>query len=270
VSAPVVTANQRWVEGRASYRPPDEPIRTLDHEVTELPDDTTPREFIERHHYAHSFPAARVRFGLYRGAELVGAAVFAQPQNNKIVTNLAPGLRHTEGLVLSRFVLLDRVAGNGETWFLGRAFEVLRRRGDVRVVVSFSDPVERTNVAGEVVKPGHVGTIYQAFNGQFRGRATPRTLKLFPDGTVFDSRTTQKIRAHETGWEAAVQLLLSHGAPAPPRRGDLRAWLRRAIAQTTRSVRHPGNFRYVWPIGRSLRRVLGSNCSACYPKRVAS
>src|SRR5262245_6663295 len=32
--------NQRWLRGLDSYRPPDEPIRTAEYDVAELPDDT--------------------------------------------------------------------------------------------------------------------------------------------------------------------------------------------------------------------------------------
>jgi hypothetical protein len=46
-------------------------------------------------------------------------------------------------------VLLDEVPGNGETWFLGRAFRLLRQEGFVGVV-SFSDPCQRTNQHGEL------------------------------------------------------------------------------------------------------------------------
>ena len=268
MTAPAITANQRWTEGRASYKRPDDPIKTHEHEVAELEDKTTACDFVATHHYARRFPPSRLRFGLYRGGELVGAAVFSPPQNNKIITRLAPGLRHLDGVVLSRFVLLDQVAGNGETWFLGRCFEVLRKRGDLRAVVSFSDPEERHTAAGELVKPGHVGTIYQAFNGVYAGRATRRSLKLFPDGTVFDDRTAQKVRAGERGDDGAIALLVSHGA-RPPRRGeDLSAWLREATHATTRKMRHPGNHRYVWALDRHLRASLDPRPRRPYPKRV--
>ena len=31
---------------------------------------------------------------------------------------------------LGRFVLLDSVAGNGETWFLARSFDILRKHAN--------------------------------------------------------------------------------------------------------------------------------------------
>ena len=71
--------NQRWCDGRASYRPPTEPIKTAEYEVAEISDDTTARQFITQHHYSHTYPAARFRAGLYRHGELAGVAVFSHP-----------------------------------------------------------------------------------------------------------------------------------------------------------------------------------------------
>ena len=166
--------NQRWCDGRASYRPPAEPIRTAEYDVAEIPDDTTARQFITQHHYSHTYPAARFRAGLYRHGELAGVAVFSHPCSNAVLTNVfdAPVLTTVE---LGRFVLLDSVAGNGETWFLARSFEILRKHAIVGVV-SFSDPLQRRTESGEVIHMGHVGTIYQAHNGTYLGRGTARTL----------------------------------------------------------------------------------------------
>nr|WTB11197.1 hypothetical protein OG546_48260 [Streptomyces antimycoticus] len=93
---------------------------------------------------------------------------------------------YTESLVCARFVLLDACPGNSESWFLARRFEHLLARG-VRGVVSFADPVPRRTASGVLVMPGHVGTIYAASNAVYAGRATARTVKLLPDGTVFHS-----------------------------------------------------------------------------------
>lgn len=86
----------------------------------------------------------------------------------------------------SRFVLLDECPGNAESWFLARCFDALLAEG-VRGVVSFADPVPRRTASGLLVMPGHVGTIYAATNALYTGRATARTVKLLPDGTVFHS-----------------------------------------------------------------------------------
>lgn len=257
--------NQRWDYGRDRYRPPHEVIRTTEYDVALIATDTVARAFVEQHHYSRSYPAARVRVGLYRLGELAGVAVFSHPCNNRVLTNVFPGLAPTAAVELGRFVLLDSVPGNGETWFLARCFELLRAQG-LRGVVSFSDPVPRTLASGTTVFPGHVGTIYQAHNGRYLGRGTPRVLRLLPDGTVFSDRTVQKIRAAEPGWIGGVAQLAMFGAgpmDSNASRLERLAWLTQALAQYTRPLTHPGNYRYAWPLHRSIR--LASQ-SLPYPK----
>jgi len=208
------------------------------------------RAFVERHHYSGSYPAARRRFGLYRGEGLVGVAVFSVPM---APTVLDPLPRGSEAAELGRFVLLDDVPGNGESWFLARCLDVLRRAGWAGVV-TFADPEPRTGADGAQVFAGHLGTIYQASSALYLGRATPRTLRLLPDGTVFSARAAQKIRSRDRGWRYAVEQLVAHGAPEPT--DDLRAWLPRALTATTRTVRHHGNHKYVLALDKAARRAL--------------
>lgn len=70
----ITSVCQRWRAHRGVYRPAGEPIDPRDHEVAAIPDDTTAKTFVEREHYAHSYPAARERFGLYRRGALDRAA----------------------------------------------------------------------------------------------------------------------------------------------------------------------------------------------------
>lgn len=251
---------QRWREKRTTYRPAGEPINTTAFDVAELRDDATPKAFVEQHHYSGTYPAARWRFGLFRRCELVGVAVFSHPTNDRALTSIFPGAAR-DSVELGRFVLVDDVPANGETWFLARAFALLRREG-LRGVVSFSDPVPRTTSTGEQVAPGHVGTIYQAFNAAYLGRATPRTLHLLNDGTVFSARAQQKIRRRERGWKYAVEQLVDAGLPSPG--ADLAAWLRQCVVELRR-VRHPGNHRYAWSFSRRDRLQ-----SLPYPKHQPS
>jgi hypothetical protein len=252
--------NQRWRQQRSSYRPSDEVIDTSRYEIASIPDDTTAKRFVLEHHYSASYPAARFRFGLFDPFKLVGVAVFSIPCNEKVITGSLP-VSLLEGVELGRFVLLDEVPGNGETWFLRRCFESLRAAG-IRGVVSFSDPEPRTSIDGDTVFPGHVGTIYQAHNAIYLGKATPRTLRLLPDGTVFSDRTAQKIRTRERGWEYAVEQLIKFGADEP---GDnLRTWLTASLGRVTRPLRHRGNHKYIWTLDRRLRRHLPE--SEPYPK----
>lgn len=229
-----------------------------------IPDDATARGFVERHHYSGTYPAARVRVGLYRRGELVGVAVFSHPCNDRVLTNVFPALPPAAAVELGRFVLLDEVPGNGETWFLARAFRLVAAAG-IAGVVSFSDPVPRTDAGGKATFPGHLGTIYQAHNARYLGMGTPRSLRLLPDGSVFSDRARQKIRAGAKGWRYASEQLAAHGAdplPGEASEQDRRAWLRYWTRELTRPLRHPGNHRYAW----ALRRRVGMAAGERYPK----
>lgn len=260
--------NQRWNRGRDSYRRPDEVIRTADYDVAPV-DEATAKAFVLGHHYSATYPAARRRFGLFHRGELAGVAVFSQPCNNAALSNVFGAAAGPDAMELGRFVLLDAVPGNGETWFLGQIFRALRREG-VAGVLSFSDPMARRSAAGALVFPGHVGTIYQAHNARYLGRAKARTLRLLPDGQVLSDRAISKIRAGERGWRYAAEQLARHGAPAPSCLGhgsadpeELRAWLPAALAQVTRPLRHGGNHRYAWALARGVE--LPGACGA-FPK----
>jgi hypothetical protein len=251
---------QRWRARRDSYRPAGEVIATHQYEVARLADDITPKAFVVEHHYSGSYPAARWRFGLYRCGRLVGVAVFSHPCNDRVLTNTFPGPA-TDSVELGRFVLLDSVPGNGETWFLGECFAALRR--EVVGILSFSDPVARAALDGAQVFPGHLGGIYQAHNAVYLGRGPVRTLRLLPDGTVMSARAISKIRATERGWRHSSALLERHGAA--PLTGSPVAWLATWLPRLTRTIRHTGNHRYAWPLDRILRRCFARGLP--YPKR---
>src|SRR5512135_2698121 len=160
------TGNQRWRERKAFFRRPDEQIDARIHDVAAFDSDNVARDFIATHHYAGTLPPAKFRFGLYERGELVGVAAFTVPQRDEVTRNVFPTLPPDQRVELGRFVLLDRVKGNGETWFLSRCLKLLALE-NVFGVVSFSDPVPRPTLAGKVVMPGHVGTIYQAANASY-------------------------------------------------------------------------------------------------------
>lgn len=252
--------NQRWLLRRSLYRPPEERINTAEYEVAEIAGDDDARTFIETHHYSRSYPAARFRFGLYRKGHLAGVAVFSVPCNDSVLTNVFP-LPPACLAELGRFVLLDSVPGNGETWFLARCFACLRSR-DLSGIVSFSDPLPRRSLDGKIVHKGHIGTIYQAFNGIYLGRSAPRTIHLLPDGSVLNARTLQKVRALERGWRYGAELL--EGLGAPPLKGDPCRWLSEWLPKLTRSVRHPGNHKYGWALDRAAQRAIPA--SLPFPK----
>jgi hypothetical protein len=259
----IAAVSQRWRDRRDSYRPSGEPIRTADYEVAPL-DEKPAKAFVTGHHYSATYPAARFRFGLYRGGELVGVSVFSHPANNASLS-IFPG-ELLQSVELGRFVLLDNVPGNGETWFLARAFELLRRQ-EMLGVLSLSDPAKRTRVDGSVVFGGHVGTIYQAHNAVYLGRARARKLLLLPDGRVFNERSMQKIRARERGWRYAAAQLEAFGAMELKADADPIAWLAEWLPRVTRPLKHPGNFKYAWTLNKRDRRHLP--VSRAYPKMCA-
>lgn len=245
--------NQRWLDRRCGDAP-GEIFRPSIHEVVETDSDTVVRQFVERHHYSGTLPAARFRFLLLERGELVGAAVFSHPARDEVLTNVFPQLPVLRSVELGRFVLLDRVAANGETWFLQRAFDQLR--GRIAGVVSFSDPQPRTAIDGRVVMPGHVGRIYQALNARYLGRGRRDKLRLLPDGRVLARRSYQKIRDGVRGWYPQAEKLIGLGASPIAIDADepaRRAWLATWLPRLTRELAHRGNHRYAWVVDRRFR-----------------
>jgi hypothetical protein len=250
---------QRWREHRASYRPKGETINTRDYEVAAIDDDRTAKSFIAAHHYEGTYPAARFRFGLYhRGGELRGVAVYSVPVRAAVLARFqgAPAVE------LGRFVLLDKVAGNGETRFISQAHRCLRRLG-IAGVVSFSDPVPRDNLGGRVVFPGHIGGIYQAASAIYTGRSKAEWKRLLPDGRIIHNRALAKIRKREKGYQPIVARLVAFGAEPLDELEDASAWLLRELPKVTRRFKHGGNHRYIFPIDNALRRIIPAES---YPK----
>lgn len=255
----ITTTVQRWTDRRSSYRPAGETITTSSFEVAKIESDADAKSFVLRHHYLATYPAALARFGLYRAGELLGVAVFSVPVNDATFSCFPTSPR--DCAELGRFVLVDQVPANGETWFLGRCFDQLRADG-VAGVVSFSDPMARTSADGSTVFGGHVGTIYQAHNATYLGRARADTLRLLPDGRTLSNRAIAKVKKQERGWRSVVELLERYGASSLE--GDPATWLAGELARVCRTVRHPGNFKYAWALDRKIRRHLPA--SLPYPK----
>lgn len=249
----IAAFTQRWRSGRASYRPAGEPIRTADYDVALLERHAEPRAFVEGNHYSRSWVTARHVLGLARRGELCGVAAFSLPVNPASL-DVLPGGRAT-GAELGRLVLADDVPANGESWFVARAFELLHREG-VAAVVSFADPEPRTTLEGDVIAPGHVGTIYQALGASFVGRARPDILRLLADGTSFPNRAAAKIRGRDRGYERRVDHLVAHGADRLGESEDAAAWLAFWLPRLTRPVRHPGVLKYALAVDPRARRAL--------------
>jgi len=262
---------QRWRQRRHSWRHRSEGgFDGGRYEVAPLAE-TEARTFVELNHYAASYPAARLRFGLYDGPWLVGVAVLGVPMQRRVLTAVFPDLEaYAESLELSRFVLAESVPANGESWFLARCWHLATRQG-IRGVVSFSDPVPRRTTAGDLVFPGHVGTIYQASNAEYLGRTTPRRVLLLPDGRLLSARALSKVRGDEQGHAYVERELVRFGArlrlPGEPGA----AWLRDALqAAGVRPLPHGGSHRYAFRLGARRRLVAVGLPRAAYPKAVAA
>jgi hypothetical protein len=261
---------QRWRDRRDTYRQRGEAFHPSEFGVELIASDRTARDFVWAHHYSGSFPSARCRVGLYRSREgwyrpeLVGVAVFSVPMSQAVIPKWA-GVEPRHGIELGRFVLLDEVPFNAETWFLSRATAALRAElPELKALISFSDPVARTDSTGAVVTPGHVGTIYQARNAAYLGRTDPILHWLASSGRFLSPRALSKIRGGEQGWEYASRDLVSAGAPPRLPAEEPAAWLRRALTSGAFSrIRHPGNHAYLWRFdGKKVERGV-------YPKKAS-
>lgn len=267
-----MTACQRQTRRRTTWRPAGEPFNPARYSVERIAEPAA-RAYVETHHYSGTWPVSLRQYGLIEsteaGPELVGVACLSVPTNVRVLSNPFPELEpYVESAELGRFVLADRVPGNGESWMLGRVFELAAADG-LRGVVSFSDPVARRAASGELVMPGHVGVIYQATNAVYCGRGTARTLRLLPDGSALNDRALQKVRDQDRGHEYVERRLVAAGARARragERPGD---WLAVALADVgVRRLRHPGNHRYCFRVGSPAvrRRVRLALPAGTYPR----
>lgn len=264
---------QRWKRMRDIYRPAGEPIDTSRYAVEPI-EFSDAKEFVLKHHYSRSYPSCRYQVGLKhigkdRCERLVGVAMFSHPQNERTIPKYVSSVEGKQGIELGRFVLLDFVPANGESWFLGQAFDLLREnKPEVKVVLSFSDPIPRQTATGDSVMPGHVGIIYQAHNGRYCGRAGSKTLLLDPNGQTLGPRTLSKIRNQEVGGKSAYERLVSMGAR---RKRACESWSDYVKSVTSeppfKRIRHPGNHAYVWTVApdRRERKELQKNMLPAMP-----
>lgn len=260
--------DKRWNSRREKWRRPEDGVFAPQICAVDVINESVARPFVADQHYSGSFPAARLCIGLYQGRQLSGVAVFSVPMQKAVVPRYS-GLDGGDGVELGRFVLADRVAYNGETWFLRRAFGLLRTEKASRIVVSYADPMERTTAAGELTKAAHFGTIYQASNAIFAGRAAARWLWLDRIGQVVSERALSKIRLQERGHAYAERQLLAAGAEPRRPHEEPAGWLRRVLREPTfRRIRHPGNFAYVFGLDRTTRTwIEAADIALPYPRK---
>lgn len=243
----------RWNARRFRHRPAGEPLQTEKYSVAPI-EERLAKDFIIRNHYSGTYPAARFRAGMFEhrafaAPRLVGVAVFSVPMTQSLIPKYL-ATAADRGVELGRLVLSECVPSNGESWFLGRAFKLLRASLDVDGVVSFCDPVPRYDLQGREIKRSHTGVIYRAHNARMAGRTLPRTQLLLPNGLCASDRSLSKIRNREQGYDYAMRQLLDAGAPRRLFAEEPAEWLRRLREEGFfRAVRHPGNFAFTWRWG---------------------
>lgn len=269
---------QRWRRGRQAWRHVAEEDRFRPGRYQVGPVEfAQAKAFVVGHHYSGTYPADRLRFGLFDTEQegmsgqpaLVGVAVFSVPVHPGVLASVFPGLApYAETLELGRFVLVDECPANSESWFLARAFRLAREAG-IRGVVSFADPVPRWASDGRVVMPGHVGYAYQASGAAYLGRSDRRTLVMLPDATVVNARSMSKVRNTEPGGAGLERRLVGQGAAPRVPGQDGRSWLLDALnAVGARRVVHRGVHRYAFRIGSAAdrRRIAIGMAAEAFPR----
>ena len=120
---------QRWRDGRPRWRHRSEGGFDARWYEAATIDDRTAKAYIERNHYAGTYVASRLRFGLWgQRGDLLGVAVLSVPVRREVLTLPFPHLEpFHESLELGRFVLADRAPANSESWCATRKSQLMSR-----------------------------------------------------------------------------------------------------------------------------------------------
>lgn len=254
-------ASQRWLNRKVRYRPPGEIFNPRFAEVAPI-DEGIAKEFVRRHHFSGTYPAARFRAGIFikepfRRERIGGCAVFSVSMTNAVITRWLDVDEPLHGIELGRLVLLDDplLTTNAESWFMARAFRLLREAlPAIRGVVAFCDPVPRLDAAGRLTKPGHTGVTYRALSASYRGMTSPRTHLATPDGWIASPRALSKIRGEERGAAYALRQLEEHGGVLRRQFEPGTDYIERLKREgVLRPLRHSGNLSFTWQWDRHGR-----------------
>jgi len=119
------------------------------------------KELIIKNHYSHKWSSCRYAIGLFDADDLIGVAVYGFPVGRQTVKSITPNMENTDVLELTRLWLEDEAPKNSESYFLGKTFDWLRKNTEIKVLISYSDPMQN-----------HLGIIYQATNWWYQGNNT--------------------------------------------------------------------------------------------------
>lgn len=165
------------------------------------------RDLIVRWHYTHSYPAAtKLPFGVFLGDRLIGALTLGcGPIYGH---RLIDGARPTDGVTLSRFVLLPERPPNTASRVLGVLTRELKRSTPLGYVLTYAD-----------ARQNHRGVIYAAAGFLFAGLSEPQPELDLGDGIPLNSRTVGSAwGTHSTRWLRAQGVPVTVVPVVPKRR----------------------------------------------------
>lgn len=135
------------------------------------------KDIIVKNHYSHKWTSCRYALGLFDklksdiffdNDKLVGVAIYGFPVGRQVVKSITQSMENKDVLELTRLWLRDEEPKNSESFFLGRTFDWLRKNTDIKVLISYSDPMHN-----------HTGIIYQATNWLYQGNDTMKIKSYF-------------------------------------------------------------------------------------------
>lgn len=127
----------------------------------DLIDKKLAKKLIVENHYSHKWTSCRYAIGLFDNGSLIGVAVYGFPVGRQTVKSITSNLNNDDVLELTRLWLIDEAPRNSESFFLGKTFDWLRKNTNIKVLISYSDPMQ-----------DHLGIIYQATNWMYQGNNT--------------------------------------------------------------------------------------------------
>lgn len=177
-----------------------------------------------------------------------GVAVLRTAQHKNTIPKVFGASHSKDCLLLQRFALNDALEFNAESYFWARVRAQLQREGYCGIL-TMSDETPKTDVLGNVVFPGHMGTIFKSDNAVYLGRTSKSDEYLFADGVVLSNRSFSKLVNNESGWNYMAQKLESYGASkCPTIASERREWGFYWRERLTRKQTNSGKFRYAWSL----------------------
>lgn len=183
----------------------------------------------ETWHYSGCMPSGKtVKIGVWENGEYVGTVIYTRGASPWLATPYN-GVTSNEVAELARVALDEHETPTSR--ILSISLKLLEQKcPGIRLVVSFADP-----------KPGHDGTLYQASNWVYTGRAESNT-----DIQIGSDRYHERTVGNRYGTSAV---------------GKLKKLL---DARPIKRISRPNKYKYVYPLDEELRPKLNA-ISKPYP-----